>query len=304
MRYLLVGFGNIGQKRRQLLGERCVATVDPFNAAADYRAPHEYPRDDYQAVILSVPNQAKLELLESFLERGKHVLIEKPLLFPDRRLAERLAALARARGVVWYTSYNHRFEPLIVRLKQELDAGRVGQLYHGRLFYGNGTVGNVVGTWRDQGLGVLEDLGSHLLDLAGHLLGYAGQEFQAWSLERHESAAFDHGVLASAAGQGALALEMSFVCWKNTFGIDLFGSAGSLHLHGLPKWGPSELIVRERVLPSGVPRERREAQPSGTDVTWQRDLEHFEALATGGGAATSMENDWWISRTLQSVGGA
>ena len=39
MRYLLVGLGNIGAKRRAILGERCVATVDPFNAAADFRQP-------------------------------------------------------------------------------------------------------------------------------------------------------------------------------------------------------------------------------------------------------------------------
>jgi scyllo-inositol 2-dehydrogenase (NADP+) len=294
--YLLVGLGNIGQKRRQLLCERCVGTVDPFNAAADYRSPDEYPRDDYQAVILSVPNQAKLTLLETFLRRGKHVLIEKPLLFPDRGVAERLDGVARERGVIWYTSYNHRFEPLIGRLKDELEAGGLGTLYHGRLFYGNGTVGNIVGTWRDQGLGVLEDLGSHLLDLTAYLLGQ--RDFRAAVLNSHESAAFDHCVLTSS----DVMLEATFLSWKNSFAIDLYGSRGSMHVQGLPKWGPSELVVRERVLPSGVPREERVESPAGLDVTWQRDLEHFERLATG--CQTSMENDWWISRTLHSVAGA
>ena len=298
MNYLLVGLGNIGQKRRHLLGERCVATIDPFNPAADYRSPEAYPRDDYQAVILSVPNQAKLDLLEGFLRRGKHVLIEKPLLFADYGRAEHLDQLAHERGVIWYTSYNHRFEPLIARLKDELEGGRLGTLYHGRLFYGNGTVGNIVGTWRDQGLGVLEDLGSHLLDLTGHLLGR--REFRAVALSSHESAAFDHCVLTSA--DSDLVLEASFLSWKNTFAIDLYGSRGSLHVHGLPKWGASELVIRERVLPSGVPREERVDAPAGLDVTWQRDLEHFERLVTG--RQTSMENDWWISWTLHSVAGA
>ena len=300
MNYLLVGLGNIGHKRRQLLGERCVAAVDPFNSAADYRSPDDCPRDDYEAVILAVPNQAKLDLLEAFLRRGKHVLIEKPLLFPQRRQAEHLDRLAHERGVIWYTSYNHRFEPLISRLKEELVRGRLGRLYHGRLFYGNGTVGNIVGTWRDQGLGVLEDLGSHLLDLAGYLLGCQGREFRAPRLHSHESASFDHCVLTS--GEPDLVLEASFLSWKNTFAIDLYGSRGSLHVHGLPKWGPSELVIRERVLPSGVPREERVELPGGDDVTWQRDLEHFERLVTG--CQTSMENDWWISRTLHSVAGA
>ena len=245
-----------------------------------------------------MPNQVKLELLEWCLARGKHVLLEKPLLFPDRSLAERLDALAHERRVIWYTSYNHRFEPMIERLKQVLDGGGIGQPYCGRLFYGNGTVGNVVGTWRDQGLGVLEDLGSHLLDLTTYLLGR--QEFRASVLRSHESAGLDHCRLESA--DMDLLLEMSFLCWKNTFAIDLFGSHGSVHVRGLPKWGPSDLVIRERVRPSGVPSERREELPGGADVTWQRDLQHFEGLVSG--AVTSMENDWWISRTLHSVAGA
>ena len=43
MRYLVVGLGNIGEKRRAVLGDRCVATVDPFNPAADYRRPEDCP---------------------------------------------------------------------------------------------------------------------------------------------------------------------------------------------------------------------------------------------------------------------
>jgi scyllo-inositol 2-dehydrogenase (NADP+) len=296
VRYLLVGLGNIGQKRRAILGERCVATVDPYNADANYVSPDACPPADYDSVVLAVPNQVKLELLEHFLGLGKQVLLEKPLLLPDRGVAERLDSLARAHGAIWYTSYNHRFEPLIQALKRELERERIGKLYFGRLFYGNGTVGNVVGTWRDQGLGVLEDLGSHLLDLAGFLLGYQGAPFAATALQRHEAQSFDRIVLDSE--DRRLELEGTFLCWKNTFSIDLYGEHGSLHVHGLPKWGPSELIVRERVRPSGIPRETRETI-EGADVTWQRDLEHFETLPAQG--RTSMENDWWISHTLQTA---
>ena len=52
MRYLLVGLGNIGGKRRAVLGERCVATVDPFNDAADFSEPEECSIDRYDAAIL------------------------------------------------------------------------------------------------------------------------------------------------------------------------------------------------------------------------------------------------------------
>jgi predicted dehydrogenase len=296
VRYLLVGLGNIGTKRRALLGTRCVATVDPFHSAADYAEPEACEPERYDAAVLAVPDQVKLELLDCFLRLGKHVLVEKPLLFPDRESAERRVKTARARGVIWYTSYNHRYEPLVVALKRWLDAERIGRLYHGRFYYGNGTVGDVAGTWRDAGLGVVGDLGSHLLDLAGFLLGVQGTAFVPWTLERHEARSYDHAILAAA--DGRLVLETSYLCWKNTFAVELFGERGSLHLHGLPKWGPSELILRERVFPSGVPRETRETA-SGPDRTWERDLVHFEALAAAPEA--SAENDWWISRTLQAV---
>src|SRR3954470_11101421 len=97
MRYLVVGLGNIGQRRRALLGERCVATADPFNEAADYRSARECPPDAYDAAILAIPDDDKLELATSLLERDKHVLIEKPLLPPDEATARRLEGLARAR---------------------------------------------------------------------------------------------------------------------------------------------------------------------------------------------------------------
>lgn len=301
MNYLLVGLGNIGRKRMALLRERCIASVDPFNAEADYRRPEDCP-DTYQAVILATPNQSKLQLLEWFLQRGKHVLVEKPLLFPDSQVAQRLEQLALSHRAIWYTSYNHRFETLVARAREYLRSDRIGTVHYARLFYGNGTVANVAGTWRDQGLGVLEDLGSHLLDLSAELLGWQGREFRAWSLEHHEAQSFDHCILASA--DARIVLEMSYLSWKNTFTVDVCGSRGSLHLNGLQKWGPSQLMLRERVLPSGIPTEFREEAPGAVDPTWQRDLDHFEALCTASAPRTSLETDAWISRTLLQVAGA
>jgi predicted dehydrogenase len=299
MRYLLVGLGNLGQKRRLVLGARCVATADPVNPEADFQDPAACPAETYDAVILAVPTSAKLALLEHFLELGKHVLVEKPLLFPDWDVADRLARLARSRGAIWYTSYNHRFEPLIERVRQELAAGFTGDIYYGRLVYGNGTVRHVMGSWREAGIGVLEDLGSHLLDLVSYLLGPGEGDFRPWSLERHESTAFDHVVFGSA--DGRLVLEASYLSWKNSFSIDLVGERGSLHLAGLPKWGPAELVRRERVLPSGIPRETRESIAPGVDLTWERDIDYFERATARG--ETSMTNDWWISHNLRAVAG-
>lgn len=291
MRYLLVGLGNIGSRRKRVLGARCVAAVDPVNPEADAKSPDAVSPDRYDAAILSVPNRPKLGLLDAFLSQGKHVLVDKPLLFPDAATARRFEDLGKRKGAIWYTSYNHRFEPLILRLKEQLPA--IGTLYSARLYYGNGTVRNVVGSWRDGGLGVFEDLGCHLLDLAGWLLGARGARVAVRELRPIESKGIDRCILATE--DQKIVLEASFVSWKNTFTIDVTGERGSLHLNGLCKWGPSELIRRERVYPSGAPKETRETA-EGSDVTWERDIAHFEECVAR--RESSFANDAWISDVI------
>lgn len=287
MNYLLVGYGNIGAKRRRILGDRCVATVDPVNPEADFKTPDACPPDRYDAVLLATPNSVKLDLLERFLRLRKHVLVEKPLLFPDEDAARRMEAVARENRVVWYTAYNHRFEPAIAEMQKRI--GELGAIYSARLFYGNGTVRHVAGSWRDGGLGVFEDLGCHLLDLAGWMLGARGSKVRVHELRTIESKGVDRFLMSTE--DQRIVMEGSFVSWKNTFTIDVTGEKGSMHVNGLCKWGPSELVVRQRVLPSGVPKEERRVF-EGPDVTWERDLAHFEKLPF------EPENDRWISTVI------
>ena len=295
LRYLVVGFGNIGKRRARLLGTRCAATVDPMAPGATVRAVDEVDPAAYDAVIVATPNPTKVDYVGRFLAEGKPVLVEKPLLFSSRDQAEALAARAGS-DAVWYTSYNHRFEPSIMRLKQLLDAGAVGKLDRVRMLYGNGTVREWLGTWRESGGGVLEDLGCHLLDLCGYLLGHERERYALLDLRPVESSTFDYGLFTSA--DRRVILEVGNVFWKNTFRVEVFGSAGSLHLDGLGKWGGATLLRRTRVLPSGVPDEQREEQPAG-DVTWEADLDEFERRARAG--ESSLENDWRIAEAIHSL---
>ena len=99
MRYVLVGLGNIGSKRKAILGDRCVATVDPFNPDASHRAPEDCPEGAYDAAVVATPNDVKLDLIRGFLDRGKHVLVEKPLtLTPE--VADDLLRRSRRHGAI------------------------------------------------------------------------------------------------------------------------------------------------------------------------------------------------------------
>ncbi|MBI2058260.1 MAG: Gfo/Idh/MocA family oxidoreductase [Nitrospirae bacterium] len=296
LRYLLVGLGHLGGKRRRILGRACVATVDPENREADHRGIEQAPDAGYDAVILCVPNGEKLKLLRECLARRKHVLVEKPLVFPDLEIARSTAALASQSGCVWYTSYNHRFEPHIRLLKRKLDESTLGEIYHARIQYGNGTVRNWLGTWRESGYGVIEDLGSHLIDLAGYLFGIQDTRFRLVDARRLESKAYDYCLFATP--DRRFFFECANIMWKNTFRVDVYGEKGSLHAAGLTKWGAATFELHRRVLPSGRPVETTD-RIEMEDPTWELDIKEFERRVQEG--HTSLDGDWRISSSLHRL---
>ena len=296
MKYIIIGYGNIGKKRHKVLNGKCAAIVDPFMENAQFGDCKDVPLELYDSAVVAVPNEAKIEILEYLMAHGKHALVEKPLLFDDEETAARLDSSARSNGVVWYTSYNHRFEPLVIKMKGLLDKGEIGEPYFANFIYGNGTVKNIIGTWRDAGYGVLEDLGCHLLDLSAYLFPEHLREYGITGAGNFEARTLDY--CAFSTSDGRFRFLCSTLIWKNTFGIEVFGSKGSLHLCGLHKWGESRLIRRERVFPSGVPKETI-VTSSGEDKTWEEDIAYFEKKVSLG--ESSYENDLYISKSINTL---
>ena len=298
MNLVIIGLGVQGRKRLAMAGAEVVATVDPTVPTATYDELEQVPLDSFEAACVCTPDQTKLGLVRYLLAHGKHVLVEKPLFAADLGSLRALIQLAQASGVACYTAYNHRFEPHIARLKTIMDSERLGTVYLVRGFYGNGTAVDIAcSPWRDQGAGVLSDLGSHLLDLVLLLFGEPKGRFERWSANRFETRAFDHA-LFGVSGRPAFELEATFVSWRNTFTLDVYGERGSVHLDGLCKWGPSLLTVRQRVWPSGRPTEEI-FRVEGPDPTWALEYDDFKRLCQAG--QTNLANDLWISSVLHEL---
>ena len=165
LRFIIVGLGIQGYKRKHIAEKNIIATVDPKNAEATYKKIEDIPLNDFDAAFVCTPDSAKIDLLNYLIKHKKHVLVEKPLLTESTEQLEALLNLSRKNNVVCYTAYNHRFEPHFVRMKKIINENLLGKIYSVRMFYGNGTARLVKDSeWRDQAAGVLPDLGSHLLD--------------------------------------------------------------------------------------------------------------------------------------------
>jgi predicted dehydrogenase len=300
MRVVVAGLGVQGHKRRRVAGKDFVASVDPVNPEADFRRIEDVPEDSYDAALLCVPDEPKVELLTWLLGRGKHCLVEKPLWAADDRDLARLEALARINHAVCYTAYNHRFEPHFVRMCDLIRSGELGRIYRCRMFYGNGTARLVRDSaWRDEGAGVLTDLGSHLLDTAAFWFGPLGGRFRVISADRFENRAPDHVVIGGD-GEPRLELEVTLLMWRNHFTCDVLAEKGSAHIRSLCKWGPSTFTKRTRMLPSGRPPEESWTLVHD-DPTWVAEYDHFKSLVAAG-AEADLTQDRWLQSTLQALG--
>jgi predicted dehydrogenase len=180
-------------------------------------------------------------------------------------------------------------------------SGVLGKIYRCRMFYGNGTARLVRDSdWRDQGAGVLDDLGSHVLDTARFWFGDVGDEFSIVSADCFENRSPDHVVFAAPRGSPRLEFEMTLLSWRNHFTCDVFAEHGSAHISSLCKWGPSEFTHRVRVLPSGRPPEHAVTLVQD-DPTWALEYEHFKASCQERRPA-DLSGDIWLNRVLRKLG--
>lgn len=86
-------------------------------------------RDDLDAVYLPLPTSERLEWTLRALERGLHVLAEKPIAM-DAAQAREMVDAAEAGGLVLAEGFHYVFQPMFARAMQLLDEGAIGTVEH------------------------------------------------------------------------------------------------------------------------------------------------------------------------------
>ncbi len=129
---------------------------------------------DIDAVSICLPTHLHLELARAALKAGKHVVLESPPGLNAKEAKQISAAAAKAGKILAY-SFQRRFGGAELAAKQAIDKGYAGEPYHAQATWMR-TRGIPIGTgWytdkSKSGGGALIDLGSHMLDVAWHLLG-------------------------------------------------------------------------------------------------------------------------------------
>lgn len=126
------------------------------------------------AVSVAVPTFLHAPITVAALERGLHVLSEKPLARNGEEGAAMVAA-ARKAGRVLDVVFNHRRRGDVKKLKSIIDDGALGRPYYAKASWLRRRGIPTLGSWFTNpelaGGGPLADIGVHVLDYALHLLG-------------------------------------------------------------------------------------------------------------------------------------
>lgn len=129
---------------------------------------------DLDAIVISTPNDTHYPITMKALEKGLHVLCEKPIALTYAQ-AQEMATLADEKGVKHLAPFTYSFMPTARYIKQLVDDGYLGKPYHLNLRYYTGYGRDGQYAWRFDkkiaGSGIIGDLGSHFLYIAEWIYG-------------------------------------------------------------------------------------------------------------------------------------
>lgn len=250
MKVAIIGCGLIGRKRALALvnTDTLVACCDTNPTIADqfskdfkcvgYLNPVQLIQEiNCQIIIISVINKFAHDICILALRKGVHVLVEKPLGLNDIESLN-MVKLAKQNNLVLKTGFNHRFHPSILKAKNLLEQGLIGDLLFIRSNYGHGSRIGMETEWRSSKLlcggGELLDQGVHIIDLARWFAGemktvYGKVKTKFWDIEVEDNAF----VLLESQNGVDIQFHVSWTNWKNVFIFEIFGSKGYLKINGL-----------------------------------------------------------------------
>lgn len=143
-----------------------------------------------EAVIICTPHPSHAETALKASEAGMHILVEKPLA-SSLEDCDAIISSAHQHGVNLGTISQRRFYPASLRVKQAIDAGKIGKPILGTVTMLGWRDQNYYrsdpwrGSWQGEGGGVLVNQAPHQLDLLQWYMGPIQEVFGFWANLNH-----------------------------------------------------------------------------------------------------------------------
>lgn len=196
-------------------------------------------------VVVASPNDTHVPAARAALEAGLPVVVDKPLA-PTAAEARGLIELAEARGLLLTVFQNRRWDSDFRTAKYLIAEGRLGSVHRFESRFERWRPQIATG-WREsadpaKAGGVLNDLGSHLVDQALHLFGPATGVYAEVNKVRPTAAVDDDAFIALTHANGTHShLWMSAAAAQPGPRLRILGNQGAYTVQGLD---PQEAALR------------------------------------------------------------
>ena len=206
------------------------------NLYADYH--QVLARADVEAVVVTVPQQFRRQIVLDAFAAGKHVLSEKPIA-DSPAVADELLQAAKAAELCFGMVHNYHFLPEYRQIKQLLSTGVIGDVRVATLQYMSVIdypgAKEYAADWRHQltaGGGVLMDM-IHAVYLSEWLMGQEAQQVQAFvdapEYAHRQPKIEDLALVQIAFPKGYATIHMGW--GEGVGGVDITGSDGHVRMH-------------------------------------------------------------------------
>ena len=250
----LLGAGNIsethgraaqaipGVKISAVLGttrEKAARLADPVGAAAYDDLDRFLDHKPMDLVAIGTPSGVHAEQAMAAVNRGLHVLVEKPVDISTKRVDALIEAADRGRVKVG-VFFQDRLKPDVVRLKDLVDSGKLGspvlgsahvKWYRAPEYYQNS---RWRGTWALDGGGALMNQGIHTVDVLQWLMGPVARVSARTAARLHKIEVEDTAVAILEFTSGALGILESTTSVYPGYPrrVEITGSEGTAILDG------------------------------------------------------------------------
>jgi predicted dehydrogenase len=217
------------------VGSRTSDSAEAF--AERFGAPHRYgsyaalaSAPDVDAIYVATPHPLHHDNTIMCLEAGKAVLCEKPFAI-NAAQAQSMISTARARGVFLMEAMWTRFLPHMVRLRELLAAGAIGEVRMLQVDFGFRTSFNPQGRLFDPALGggALLDVGIYPVSLASMVFGTP--ERVTGMAHLGETGVDEQSAMIFGYAGGQLALLSQAIRTNSPHEALLLGTSGKIRMH-------------------------------------------------------------------------
>jgi predicted dehydrogenase len=281
---VIVGVADMDEGRATTCAEEVGAKAfDDHTAMLDELAP--------DVVVVSTPHLSHGSVSIECLERGAHVIVEKPMAI-DAAEADAMLLAAQRAGRHLVVGLQYRFVPTVEAARSLIDAGRLGRLIRGTCV--ESTMRSAAyyrsapwrGTWAGEGGGVLVNQAPHPLDLLCYLGGTPARVV-AWTSTLAHAIECEDTVLGQVEFSDGGVVQLAFSTAEPTpLRIELVGERARLDLTmetlAITEWSPdlAQHIETDRTMydPPTATTTHVQLAPYRGDAVAQLDL-HRDVVA-------------------------